>query len=559
MHIILKCKHDMIVCVRYGIAKMNVLKKLNSNMALHMIGGIVILLIAFGIIVMHVGYACFTTAIKKEYDESTYHMAETAAATVNGDHLRDYLTGYQKKEYVDTKLYLDSYCKNMNVSLIYVIIPDRSDYGRFVSVFNPVNNEVDNSNYHEWELGHKRNTTNDEYRTKYKAICEEGSQFETVYRYKTTDGQNPHITTMVPVYNSNSAVAAILCMQRPIRELDEATRPYLITVVLTFLVLSALASVIANNYFKNQFVKPIRKASDEASRFAKENTRGEMLAGISRFDELARLGASIDKMEEDILKYVKNLTAVTAEKERMEAELNVAKTIQETSIPNTFPAFPERKEFDIYATMKPAREVGGDFFNFDLIDDDHLAIWIGDVSGKGVPAALYMIVSNVLTSDRVLTGGTPAQILSFVNNELCEHAGEDMFVTMWLGILEISTGRLTAANAGHEYPAVMTNGIFTLIEDRHGFVLGGMENMKYSDYEITLKHGDRLFVYTDGLPEAENADHKRLGTGKMLKALNRNPLGSPEEILHTVQSSVDEFVGSAEQFDDLTMLCLEYR
>jgi sigma-B regulation protein RsbU (phosphoserine phosphatase) len=185
---------------------------------------------------------------------------------------------------------------------------------------------------------------------------------------------------------------------------------------------------------------------------------------------------------------------------------------------------------------------------------------IGDVSGKGIPAALFMMVTNILISDRTTMGGSPAEILSFVNDNICPRNQAEMFVTVWLGILEISTGRLTAANAGHEYPALKRpDGSFALLKDKHSFVVGGMEGVKYREYELQLEPGTKLFLYTDGVPEATDAGNAMFGAQRMLAALDRASEGTPEELLRSVRGSVDEFVGDAEQFDDLTMLCLHYR
>ncbi len=539
---------------------MDRIKKLCSSMTANILGAIVLTLALFGLIVSAFGFASFTEAFKKEYDTSTYHMADTATTLVNGDHMDAYLAGDETEEYLQTKEYLDIYCKKINVSLIYIIQVDRSDYGRFVSIFNLVNNAVDDSSYTEWELGHKRDTTNDEYRQKYRAIYEQGSPFETVYRIKTTDGQHPHITTMVPVKNSAGEVSAILCMQRPVREIYEARLPYLRSIAVATALLALAASVFAASFMRKQFVKPLRKVSREATRFARENTKGEELGEISSFEELQKLARSIDTMETDMVSYIDNLTAVTAEKERIGAELSLASTIQENSIPSVFPAFPDRTEFDIHAAMDPAKEVGGDFYNFFLIDDDHLALVIGDVSGKGVPAALFMMVTNILISDRMLAGGSPAEILSDVNERVCSRNPADMFVTVWLGILELSTGKLTAANAGHEYPALRrAGGGFELLRDKHGFVVGGMEGVRYKEYELQLQPGDKLFVYTDGVPEATDADGAMFGKERMFSALNEDAFAAPEQILKNVRRAVDGFVKDAEQFDDLTMLCVEYK
>jgi len=537
-----------------------ILPRLHLSMAASFIGAIALLLLLFGVVVSILGFLNFTNAFKKEYATTTYHMADTATTFLNGDHLEAYLAGEEMEEYREMEAALDTYCHRICVSLIYVILVDRSDYGRFVSVVNPVDNSVDNSEYKVWELGYRRNTTNDEYRRKYKAIYEQEVPYETVYRIRTTDGQHPHITTLVPVKNSAGEVAAILCMQRPVRELREARRPYLLTIALSTVMLGLVASALAALVIRSQFVAPIQRVSQEATRFARENTKGETLGEISRYPEISNLSRSIDTMEADMVSYMENLTAATAEKERIGAELSLASTIQLNSIPNVFPAFPDRQEFDIFASMTPAKDVGGDFYNFFPVDEDHLALVIGDVSGKGIPAALFMMVTNILISDRTTMGGSPAEILSFVNDNICPRNQAEMFVTVWLGILEISTGRLTAANAGHEYPALKRpDGSFALLKDKHSFVVGGMEGVKYREYELQLEPGTKLFLYTDGVPEATDAGNAMFGAQRMLAALDRASEGTPEELLRSVRGSVDEFVGDAEQFDDLTMLCLHYR
>ena len=245
------------------------------------------------------------------------------------------------------------------------------------------------------------------------------------------------------------------------------------------------------------------------------------------------------------------------ERQNIITELSMASRIQNSMLPHT--TFPDRDEFDIYASMDPAKEIGGDFYDYFLIDDDHLCMVMADVSGKGIPAALFMMVSKVILQSCAMLGRAPADILTKTNDAISSDNKVDMFVTVWLGILEISTGRIVAANAGHEYPVLKKNGRFELLKDKHGFVIGGMEGMKYKEYEIALEPGDKIFLYTDGVPEATDAENQMFGTERMLTALNEEPDAAPEQILKNVRKSVDDFVIEAEQFDDLTMLCLEYR
>ena len=248
------------------------------------------------------------------------------------------------------------------------------------------------------------------------------------------------------------------------------------------------------------------------------------------------------------------------EKERIATELALATRIQANYLPKVFPPFPDRHEFDLYASMTPAKEVGGDLYDFFLIDGDHLCLVIGDVSGKGVPAALFMMVAATLIHHVAMHETSPGKILTAVNQEICSRNPEEMFVTVWLGVLEISTGVLTAANAGHEYPAVrQPGGSFELLKDRHGFVIGGMEGVRYREYTLQMEPGSMIFVYTDGVAEATDLNKEMFGTERMITALNTAPNAAPEEILRIVRKQVDAFAGEAEQFDDLTMLCLEYR
>ncbi|MBR0167475.1 MAG: PP2C family protein-serine/threonine phosphatase, partial [Synergistaceae bacterium] len=257
--------------------------------------------------------------------------------------------------------------------------------------------------------------------------------------------------------------------------------------------------------------------------------------------------------------YVKNLAAVTAEKERIGAELNVATQIQADMLPRIFPPFPERKEFDIYATMTPAKEVGGDFYDFFLIDDDHLALVMADVSGKGVPAALFMVIAKTLIKNRAQMGGTPSEILADVNTQLCEGNEAELFVTVWLGILEISTGHVTASNAGHEFPAIYRPGEgYTLFKTKQSPAVATMEGLRFRASEFTLNPGDDLYLYTDGVAEATNINDELYGTERMIDALNHTDGMTVEEILRTLKKSVDDFTGEAPQFDDITMLSLKY-
>ncbi len=249
-----------------------------------------------------------------------------------------------------------------------------------------------------------------------------------------------------------------------------------------------------------------------------------------------------------------------SEKQRINNELKLGSSIQQATLPHVFPPFPDRSEFELYASADPAKEVGGDFYDFFFIDEDHLCMLIADVSGKGIPGALFMMISKAILNNTAMFNKSPAKILTMANEAICANNQAKMFVTVWLGILEVSTGKMKAANAGHEYPILKKpGGNFEIIKDSHGLVIGAMDDFVYQEYDMDLEPGSKLFLYTDGIPEATDKDNKLFGMERLVKALNEKPDGHPQQLMSDVQKAVDRFVKDAEQFDDLTMMCFEYK
>ena len=275
--------------------------------------------------------------------------------------------------------------------------------------------------------------------------------------------------------------------------------------------------------------------------------------------EVGGLARSYIRMISDLDTYMENLKAITTEKERMETELNIAARIQADMLPSPKLLLREQGQFNISAMMIPAKEVGGDFYDFFMIDADHLALVMADVSGKGVPAALFMVVAKTLMKNRAQMGDSPAQVLANVNEQLCEGNEAELFVTVWLAILELSTGKGIAANAGHEHPVLRrADGSFALVRYRHSPAVATMEGLRFREHTFELHPGDSLYVYTDGVPEATNGAGEMFGTERMVGALNENPDAEPALLLRTVMDAIDGFIGDAPQFDDITMLGLKY-
>ena len=354
------------------------------------------------------------------------------------------------------------------------------------------------------------------------------------------------------------------CVDIDMRDVVEERRWFLMNSALYVAALTLVAMAASMLLTRRLVTRPVNQLAQGATDFAmgKEGfSRDDVIKlPIRSNDEVGDLYREIRLMETRIVDSADNLTRVIAERERVSTELNMAARIQSAALPGQFPAFPDRPEFDLYASMEPAKEVGGDFYDFFMVDDDHLVLVIADVSDKGVPAALFMMSARNIINYRARMGGTPAEILTSVNIQQCEDNAVKMFVTAWLGILELSTGRLTCTNAGHEYPMFRRpNEGFELTQDEHSALMGVFKKAAYRDYALILEPGSKLFVYTDGLAEANDAREEQFGTDRILRALNENPGASPRKLLENVHRAVDGFVGDARQFDDLTMLCLEYR
>jgi len=274
-----------------------------------------------------------------------------------------------------------------------------------------------------------------------------------------------------------------------------------------------------------------------------------------------RTHEEFNALSDDINATVNTLKRYISEAEaRIDAELAFAKAIQHSALPSVFPPYPNRKEFDIWAGMYTAKEVGGDFYDFYFVDEDTLAFLIADVSGKGIPAAMFMMTAKTFLKSFAESGMSVEEVLTHANEKLCEGNDANMFVTAWMGFLNTKTGLVTYANAGHNPPLVKgKDGTFTYLKSRPGFVLAGMDGVRYRKNEIQLMPGDTIYLYTDGVTEATNISNELYGEERLLCVINGNADSSPQAICEEIKANVDVFVGEAPQFDDITMLCLTYR
>lgn len=367
-------------------------------------------------------------------------------------------------------------------------------------------------------------------------------------------------TALVPIRSMDNEIPALVGVDVSVASVWESLMNMYIMLVITIVVIISIGIAIHYKVLDRTLIQPIttlKTATDEL--VEKLDSDEVFVSNIHTGDEIEALAHSIEEMDRNLKTTIRENLAITAEREHLNTELGLARSIQMDMLPCVFPPFPERKEFDLFASMDPAKEVGGDFYDFFLIDEEHLGLVIADVSGKGIPAALFMMMVKIMIQNCVLAGLGAKDAMEQVNHLIAANNSESMFVTVWLGILDISSGKITAVNAGHEYPIIKApGGRYELLKDKHGLAVGTMEGTRYREYELLMEPGSSLFVYSDGLPEANNSEEELFGMERTLAALNQAPEAEPREVLKTVREAVDAFVGEAAQFDDLTMLCFRY-
>lgn len=518
--------------------------------------GVIIFGGLLGILISIVGFREFTSVLEQQYNDSAYEIAQTALNYLNPDKFGEYLsTGQPDEEYYQIEKQLDDLVDATDTTLIYVASVDESNYRNLTYIYDAVNSK---SGFKRYPFGYMAPGVEEKYVNHVQNIMTKGER-AAEYLYSYSEESGAHTTAGIAVYDSQENIVAILGVEKAMTRLENARNTYVRHVLTGVLIAVFLFLLLYSTFLYREMLIPILAVTDEAKRFADSNIPSDVLLSIKKNDEIGVLARAIHKMERDIAKYVKNLTAVTAEKERIGAELSIATQIQADMLPSIFPAFPERPEFDIYATMNPAKEVGGDFYDFFMVDERHLAVVMADVSGKGVPAALFMVIGKTLIKDHTQPGRDLGEVFTEVNEILCESNKEGMFITAFEGVLDLASGEFIFVNAGHEIPFICKkDGVFEPFQVCAGFVLAGMEGMRYHCGTMRLTPGDKLFQYTDGVTEAANKENELYGMKRLQKILAQNAAKRPAELLAKVKEDIDTFVGEAPQMDDITMLCVEY-
>ena len=524
--------------------------------------GIILLALVISSTLAYVSYFTYKSTMDKHYETLGDHVAQTAISLLDENQMLEYAKGVaaddseavmQTAEYQDVVSVLRNIKDSNQVLYLYIIYPTESG-SYFVFDTDETEDACPYGYYMEY------------YADSFDKISDKLIRGERVPAVISDQEYGWIISISYPYISSAGELIGYVCVDISMDQVVADRQTFLLNVVIIMAVITLVFTVIYLLLVNNIVVRPIKQmtAATEVFISAREDERGAQspisALSVNTKDELQTLCESLKQMESDLNSHIDNLKKVTAEKERIGAELDVATHIQKSMLPCIFPPFPDRKEFDIFATMNPAKEVGGDFYDFFMVDDSHLAVVMADVSGKGVPAALFMVIGKTLIKDHTEPGISLGDVFSDVNNMLCDSNSEGLFITAFEGVLDLVTGEFRYVNAGHEPPYICKQGEgYEAYRIKAGFVLAGMEDLRYREGSLQLSAGDRIFLYTDGVTEATDAENQLYGSERLHRVLNDHLDANPEALLAAVKADVDHFVGDAPQFDDITMLCMEYR
>ena len=538
-------------------------RKVRWSLGKKLTGLIVTMCVVLGLLAAVVSYRTFSASMMEYYNQLGTNLVRTLASQLDADELdRYYETGEMDERYYEIQSFISDLVASNDVEYLYVVRP----HGVGVTFLFDSDMETGESGEYEdggyCALGTYVDLVGGFADNLDRLLA--GLDVEPIVQRDASYGWL--MTAMTPVLHEEGTMAGYVMADISMNDVMNTRQTFLITLVGLLAAVAAVFLVTFLFILRRMVLHPIDLLTQATGDFIQSNEE-ELAAGtatvnvppIRTGDEVELLADSFRKMEEDMISYIREFMKATAEKERIGAELNVATQIQADMLPRIFPAFPERQEFEVYATMNPAKEVGGDFYDFFLVDDDHLAVVIADVSGKGVPAALFMVIAKTLIKNHAQNRETPGEVFTQTNAQLCEGNDAGLFVTAWMGVLEISTGKFVYVNAGHNPPLLKrAGGQYEWLKSRPGFVLAGMEGIRYRENTLELMPGDTLYLYTDGVTEATSSAQELYGEERLQAALNEASELPVSQLLPRIKNCIDTFVGDAEQFDDITMLGLQY-
>ena len=531
-----------------------VMKKKRIGLRRKIIGIICMLIAVMSVILIVISYKAFYNTYINFYYDKALGIVKMLANEIDGDKIAQYVDTGSTDEAYDAMLsrFNNVKANTSGLSYLYLMVPYED---HFVYVIDAYTDQDDMDNIS--ALGSVFEYGETEYAYLLPDVKAKCASTQVVYGEDAGFGRS--ISVWAPVFDGNGEVAAMVEGDYVLTRVEKEINRYVLRILFFIVVALAVITVIMVRVIDTGVVSPIIALTKYIDSYEKGNLTLEPVT-FKDDNEIKWLSDSFSNMIGKMELYITDIKKITAERERIGAELNVATKIQADMLPGIFPAFPDRREFDIYASMNPAKEVGGDFYDFFMVDNSHLAIVMADVSGKGVPAALFMVIGKTLIKDHTKPGRDLGEVFTEVNNLLCKSNSEGMFITAFEGVLDLVTGEFDFVNAGHEIPFLCKkDGVFAPYKIKAGFVLAGMEGIRYQSGSMQLEPGDKIFQYTDGVTEATNKSNELYGMERLNNVLCKNAALTPTELLPKIKMDIDAFVGDAPQFDDITMLCLEYK
>lgn len=534
--------------------------------------GIIAISIAFALLVCigsgTLGYVMYYSNVMDEYGYFLKDMLNSTVAVIDGDDMEKCIDSLEKSEkYYETQEYLDNLKNNSSIEYIYILKPlNLNEKDNMMYVMTGVRENEKYIYDDVVTLGDKSGT---EYSPELAQIYINAmtTTGDIVYHKNNTDFGYMY-TAMKPVLNSEGKPVCLLAIDCSMEKVISTIKSFAIWELAGSIVLSFLFIMFQAIWLRRSVINPLGSLEKSAEQFYESSQNAKTPDDMkfdkptaSRYREIASLSDTFELMADNLKKNMNSLVKESQNRERIESELSVATRIQRRMIPNVFPESLKTEGIDMYADIRQSTEMGGNFYDYYVIDDDHVAFLIADVSGKGVSAALFMVIAKTMMRNQLINGvSSPAELLENVNNNLFQGNDIHMDVTAWAGILEVSTGKMIAANAGHNSPAIGKRGRkYEICKDVSGPPLGVLDRISYKEYEILLEKGDTLFLYTDGIIETVNPNNEMFGINRLLEILNDNPKANMETLIKNVKREMELFVEDAHRADDITMMGIKMK
>jgi sigma-B regulation protein RsbU (phosphoserine phosphatase) len=535
------------------------MKKPRLNLQIKFALSFTVLAVVLSVIISLIGYFNYLNGIMTESEKHVLAVTKSVAASIDGEEVARFIeTGAFTPNLTEIQTLMTNVRLNGNVAFHYMFRMEETASDNEITYlligYSPDELAVP---YDERPKHGDTEIYSDELYNRVLPVWR-GESGELIVNAKTDWGYL--LSAFVPIKHGEEVIA-VLSTDFPMDYIRSAVIKYLLKVILGTLAALLVLLAVCLKLMQKSIIDPIHTLRHNAMNIVSDGmtSLSRSRTDIRTGDEVEDLSVAFNFMIGELETYIDNLQTVTTERERIGAELAIAREIQAGMLPYIFPPFPDMNEFDIYATMLPAKEVGGDFYDFFLVDDTHLAVVIADVSGKGTPAALFMVITKTLLKNSAQYGNSPDVVFKTVNNQLCESDKTGMFVTAFMGILDVRTGRFVYANAGHNPPLIRRRGReFKKLEVDPCMVLAGIEDMSFIRRETVLREGDMLYLYTDGVTEAADPFLFLFGEQRLFEAANRRGEDDLAAMLAGIKQEIDTFANGAEQADDITMLALKY-